>query len=325
MIEFFKGTGAEGSNILLNSTLVIFVLSSVAAVFFSRSDKWRTFFVYGSMTIFVATAIVIPLKLFISRFGEQEPSSNPEHWGQFGDFLGGTLNPILAFASFMALLYTIRLQTKQLKLSADELTATRIELEASRIAQQDSSKSLKVQLEKLDIQSFEATFFSLLQLVRSESTKIKLSKNRLRSDFIQFDDADYKDYMETVCYHLNQYYKDLYSFYFTVFDVLFTVEKLTRAEWYSDRRDIYFSLIANCLDSNDCYILSAFESYGDKGKFKGTDFVDLVNRYQIFKGAAYWDDEDGKLCFSFAVEDGNEMPPDIKAYKLGYKIKAVYS
>ncbi|OGO74589.1 MAG: hypothetical protein A2203_04890 [Chromatiales bacterium RIFOXYA1_FULL_46_5] len=325
MIEFFKGPGAEEVNFLLMIALPTIGIFVLGAVLTFKSDKWRTFFVYGGMMVFIGTAIAVPLKLFVSRFGEQEPSSNPEHWAQFGDFLGGTLNPILAFASFLVLLYTIRIQTKQLKLSADELTATRKELEASRIAQQGSSDSLKVQLEKLDIQSFEATFFSLLQLVRSESAKIKSSKNRLRSDFIQFGDTDYKDYIETVCYHLNQFYKELYSFYFTVFDVLFTVEKLTRAEWYSDRRDIYFSLIANGLDASDCYILSAFESYGDKGKFKGTDFIDLVNRYQIFKGAECRDNEDGKLCFSFVVSDGNEMPPDIKAYKLGYKIRAVYS
>jgi hypothetical protein len=323
MIEFFKGPGAEGSNILLNTTLVILVLSSVAAVFSSRSDKWRTFFVYGSMTIFVGTAIAIPLKLFISRFGEQEPSSNPEHWGQFGDFLGGTLNPILAFASFMALLYTIRLQIKQLKLSADELSATRTELEASRIAQQGSSESLKVQLEKLDIQSFEATFFSLLQLIRSESEKIKRLKDGFYLELLRQSNASYKLYMDDFCYHLNQYSGTLNSFYFIVFDGLFTIDKLTRGNCFSSRREIYFSLLANYLDASDCYILSVVASCGEKGKFKGTDFVDLVNRYQIFKGAEFRDDN-GKLYFSYVVNDGNQMPPEIKAYELGYKMRAVY-
>ncbi len=41
------------------------------------------------------------------------------HWteknlGTFGDFLGGVLNPVLTFLSFMALLFTIILQQREI-------------------------------------------------------------------------------------------------------------------------------------------------------------------------------------------------------------------
>lgn len=42
-------------------------------------------------------------------------STEKGEWGTFGDFIGGTLNPILAFLSFIAVLYTIETQNKQFK------------------------------------------------------------------------------------------------------------------------------------------------------------------------------------------------------------------
>lgn len=41
-------------------------------------------------------------------------SSNHEHWGQFGDFFGGVLNPALSFLGLIALLETVRLQRNEL-------------------------------------------------------------------------------------------------------------------------------------------------------------------------------------------------------------------
>ena len=38
---------------------------------------------------------------YFSKFGSLGLSNNQELWGQFGDFVGGTLNPILAFLSFI--------------------------------------------------------------------------------------------------------------------------------------------------------------------------------------------------------------------------------
>lgn len=102
--------------------------------------------------------------LYFYKFALLGLSNNQELWEQFGDFIGGTLNPILAFLSFMALLYTIKIQTDELKLSREELESTREELKASRIAQQEQSKSLKLQNEATKLQIFENTFFQLVNL-----------------------------------------------------------------------------------------------------------------------------------------------------------------
>jgi len=76
-------------------------------------------------------------------------------WGQFGDYIGGTLNPILSFLSLIALLWTIGIQSKDLELTRDEL-------KRSATAQEDTKEILNIQSKTLKRQQFESTFFSLL-------------------------------------------------------------------------------------------------------------------------------------------------------------------
>ncbi len=68
----------------------------------------------------ISIPIVVLFTAYLSNFAFKLPSSEPEQWGQMGDFFGGMLNPILAFASFIALLYTIRIQSEELRLTRDE-------------------------------------------------------------------------------------------------------------------------------------------------------------------------------------------------------------
>jgi uncharacterized membrane protein len=95
-------------------------------------------------------------------------------WGTFGDYIGGTLNPILSFLSLIALLATIVLQSKELKLS-------RKELKRSASAQEDTKAILRKQSETLERQQFESTFFSMLdqhnKVLESLNRKIKIEEN----------------------------------------------------------------------------------------------------------------------------------------------------
>jgi hypothetical protein len=82
-------------------------------------------------------------------------SSQNADWGTFGDFIGGTLNPLLSFLGLIALLLTIVLQSK-------ELESTRKELERSALAQEKTESVLSEQAKTQVKQQFEGTFFSLL-------------------------------------------------------------------------------------------------------------------------------------------------------------------
>lgn len=73
--------------------------------------------------------------------------------GQWGDFFGGTLNPILTSLTFMGLIITIVLQQRELAQSREELAR--------------SATALENQIKSIDRQNFEATFFQMLALHNS--------------------------------------------------------------------------------------------------------------------------------------------------------------
>ena len=130
----------------------------------NKKNKKKLPWILISFGLLGLICIVSTFTYYKYTFRNFKIDANVEDFGQFGDFIGGTLNPILAFLSFMALLYTIKIQTDELKLSREELEATRSELKGSRIAQQEQSDSLKLQNQATKLQMFENTFFQLISV-----------------------------------------------------------------------------------------------------------------------------------------------------------------
>lgn len=76
-------------------------------------------------------------------------TASHEAWGQFGDFFGGTLNPILAMLSLFAILGALIIQSRELS---------------------HSTAALREQSDHLSVQAFENTFFAMLQ-INSENAR----------------------------------------------------------------------------------------------------------------------------------------------------------
>lgn len=109
--------------------------------------RWIAWIVAGACCV-----LVIVFGLYFIQFSSGSLSMDSESWGQFGDFVGGTANPILAFLTLNALVLTIILQSKQLSISSRELELSRRELELTREelgrsakAQELSEKALRAQ------------------------------------------------------------------------------------------------------------------------------------------------------------------------------------
>jgi Putative phage abortive infection protein len=96
-----------------------------------------------------ALFFLVLLIVYFNTFGTKIPKEQ-DKWGQFGDFLGGVLNPIFSFLALIGLLITIALQVRQLRISAHELRS--------------SEAALKTQNAASKIQDFESSFFQLLRL-----------------------------------------------------------------------------------------------------------------------------------------------------------------
>jgi len=110
------------------------------------------------LVIIAIIAIVFVFTVYFLNFNNGF-SDDQGVWGTFGDFMGGTLNPILSFLSLIALLSTIVLQQKELGLSRTELKYTRDELERSANAQVATQTILDEQSDTMARQQFESTFF----------------------------------------------------------------------------------------------------------------------------------------------------------------------
>lgn len=116
-------------------------------------------------------AFVAVVWMYSSHFGPIVSDSH-EVWGQFGDFLGGTLNPIFGFLTLVAIVMTLAVQSRQLdvaheqlKLSRAELEATREELRKSAVAQQETAVALTQQARFAAISAKINAFSSAMQAI----------------------------------------------------------------------------------------------------------------------------------------------------------------
>jgi len=112
-------------------------------------------------------------------------SHKQEIWAQFGDFTGGLLNPIFAFFALIALLYTIHLQSTELRNSSEQL--------------EKSAKALEYQNNVLKKQSFESTFFQLLRLYNEIVDELKVSSSSfgptIKATKINYDNRAALEYL----------------------------------------------------------------------------------------------------------------------------------
>lgn len=88
-----------------------------------------------------------------------------DKWGQFGDFVGGTLNPILTFITIYFLYKTIILQQISLEKTQDSLTLSRDMYELSKSELSKSAEILKSQNQLIILQKFEGSFFEIAKII----------------------------------------------------------------------------------------------------------------------------------------------------------------
>ncbi|WP_167621554.1 putative phage abortive infection protein [Paracoccus sp. AK26] len=117
--------------------------------FSQGEESGRLYFLFRAAFLFAVLVFIVNLfSLGKSGFGE------------WGDFFGGVLNPILTFLTFMGLLITITLQQR-------ELSEARKQFERTA----DAQTGQKTILEK---QTFETTFFNLVASLNNSVSQIDL-------------------------------------------------------------------------------------------------------------------------------------------------------
>lgn len=107
-----------------------------------------------SAIIILLLATVLPVLAFLMRFSGYSISDSPEHWAMFGDYIGGTINPIIAIASLVVLIYITILVSK----NEQDNEKNRFLLERKMIAYDELAKHIS-NLAKFRHQIIELTAY----------------------------------------------------------------------------------------------------------------------------------------------------------------------
>lgn len=152
-----------------------------------RKIKW-------SIRLAILLIVGVISSYFLNFHGEID--SDHGTWGTFGDFVGGTLNPVLAAFAFYWLTSSIRLQLQELRDTRDVLKETSDHQQAIAVLEKQNVSTqqeiLKLQRENLDkqiqsvkeqqkqiaIQNFENIFFELLKTKNDVIQDITYEYNR---------------------------------------------------------------------------------------------------------------------------------------------------
>lgn len=114
-------------------------------------------------------------------FGEFNIVADGEKWGQFGDFIGGTANPLLSFLTLSALLITIIQQNKQIAISSSELENSRQELILTRKELARAAEAATKQAEHLERESQLSELFGLIEKLATRTNR-NFNENILDGD-----------------------------------------------------------------------------------------------------------------------------------------------
>ncbi|MDT3719931.1 putative phage abortive infection protein [Pseudomonas oryzihabitans] len=127
-------------------------------------------FTFSIAAVISATTILyIEFKPYLASQWLEGKSIDPEKMGQAGDFFGGFLNPLLSFIALMAVLYTVRLQRK-------ELNETREEYKAA-------NKIQAYQTEVFERQNFESVLFRLMEIHKLVADELRGFGNNRNCQF----------------------------------------------------------------------------------------------------------------------------------------------
>lgn len=222
-----------------------------------------------------ATAILV-LGLYFYIF-QGSLSSDHSRWGQFGDFVGGVLNPTFSFLALIAILATFALQVRELRISTREL--------------KNSADALIKQNDTLRHQNFEATFFQLLRLhngiinsmdlVRKDGRVtrgrdcLKAFLDRLENGLRESNgNKSYTTFLESYDFFFMEHQDEIGHY----FRLLYNIVKLVKRTERIDKR-FYTNLIRAQLSSAELMLLfyNCLSTWG-RDKFKP-----LVEEFALLK------------------------------------------
>jgi hypothetical protein len=149
----------------------------------NKLDKGRfqkVMYIIAGLLLAFATLIIA---VYVLRFPSGE-LGNQEVFAQFGDYVGGLINPIVGFGTIILLIYSLRFQSGALGISSEELKLTREEMgRANEEAKRNANASFKL-VEQAEAQNMVAQANDTLSRFKENLIDI-LGKENLVNQKIQ--------------------------------------------------------------------------------------------------------------------------------------------
>jgi hypothetical protein len=237
------------------------------------------------------TIIVFFVNIFFNDFNKM---------GEWGDFFGGVLNPLLTFLTFMGLLITIILQQKEL---------------------QQSRKEFKGQKESLENQEFDNKFFQMLNLFNNIISTLKAEAfDPFQRNIITYQQREALQYIKTSLVseveeqklitlkdfqqlfdRINNKYDTTYKFYFiNLYQILKYIDKNS-----TEKKSLKeYSNIVRAQLSKDELVLLFYNAMGIR-KYSQDNYKKLIEQYALFEHLRYNDlneTKNNKLVDSLLIE-----------------------
>jgi hypothetical protein len=219
--------------------------------------------------------------------------------GEWGDFFGGVLNPLLTFLTFMGLLITIMLQQKEL---------------------QQSRKEFKGQKESLENQEFDNKFFQMLNLFNNIISTLKYEAFISLRDTKIYQQREALQYIKTSLVSqveekklitlqdfqqlfddINNKFDTTFKFYFiNLYQILKYIDKNSTDE--NSLKE--YSNIVRAQLSKDELVLLFYNAMGVR-EYSGDNYKELIEKYALFEHLRYNDlneTKNNKLVDSLLIE-----------------------
>ena len=196
---------------------------------------------------FMAFIVVVFALMSVVAFYAISRDWDTEKLGTLGDFIGGTLNPILTFFTFIALLFTIVLQQK--------------ELHAANEAKDKAEESLDKEKKRATRQQFEYTFFQMIGLHNDIVNALDIYFKPSEYDYSAGHEVKGRDCFKTYLENYFDKYRPLGEYE----DEKQRLDKAYKAFWEKRQQDLshYFRYLYNVLR----FVFEYEDDIGDRFKY----------------------------------------------------------
>lgn len=216
-----------------------------------------------------------------------------EKVGQFGDFVGGFIGTVLAFAASLLYLLALKEQRKDVRINQESLQKQAEEFQNQVSELQQSRKAFQKQLEMMEIQQFESylySYFNIYLKIKSSITASNSNEGSLLKSFLnklsyrlKMKNLDGKNEYQAYVFASQEYCKEIISsgfsltHYFRTFYRLMSIAVSAPVNSKIDRMK-YVKIIRSQLSEEELLILY----YNSHSRYAGQS-QNLLYEYNILK------------------------------------------